>query len=405
MPFKPLHLPWRISAGLAATVVLIAVLALGSFLNAGRQPLRVQGPADLAATRFGIIYSLWHCLALNRTQGRPHDIAKAISGQRPWGPVPEFHFWSEPAGGYYCLADRPDVLRRHAEQLRDAGIDFVIIDATNNEFADARTPDSPAGIMAPFRAMLDVWSTVPGAPRIVPWAPLTARGNMLESLTDLLGGKPDLAFRHDGKPLALIADNHLFRTDSAKAGRLAQHLTLRPMWGLLRGSEARWSFMEPCESGFLASGGEQPCNQPAFGRNGVAEQIPIAAAYQDTFISRKTTAVPKFHGRTLVRQFETLATHYPGIPIVTIAGWNEWMAQRYCLRGGEAAHTGCTAANDHWPDGTKVFVDQYDAEYSRDIELAATPPGAFYYRLMAACIARYRAGLACNVTDGDTEMK
>ena len=40
------------------------------------------------------------------------------------------HHWGESQFGYY-LADDAYVLRRHAQMLADAGVDFIVFDVTN----------------------------------------------------------------------------------------------------------------------------------------------------------------------------------------------------------------------------------------------------------------------------------
>ncbi len=367
-------------------------LLFAAAANAQSAPL-----ASPPQTRFGILYTGWHCLVLQR-QPAPYNIAEAIAGRRPWGPVPEFHFWSEPRAGYYCLADRPDVLRQHAEMLRDAGIDFVVFDATNNEYTDKRTPDSLRGVVEPFNKLVEVWNAVPNAPKVVPWAPLTQGGDMLEWMLVQLSAVPRLQFSYEGKPLALVTENETFTTDQGKVSKLERSYTIRRMWSRISRPEY-WSFMSQCRKGFRESGGRNACNQPLTTRNGIPEEISIATAYQETYMSLKTTAIPKFYGRTFVRQFQRLSNS-PRTPIALISGWNEWMAQRLCVdHSGRPEVRNCSLANDHWADGNKIFVDQYDYEYSRDIEPSKDWPGDFYYRLMAHCISSFRKNQACSETD------
>jgi len=396
----------RVAAIVVCGLLAIALAATLVFID--RRPLPAPGvPASEnaiahPATKFGILYSLWHCIALSRVQGQPYNVAEALSGRRPWGPVPEFHFWGEPQLGYYCLSQRSDVLRQHAAMLRDAGIDFVIIDATNNEYADERTPDSPEGIVAPLKMMLLEWSKIEGAPKIVPFAPLTRNGDMFAYLLELIDGHPTLRFNYQGKPLGLIAnDGARFITDAVKFDNLSARYTLRRMWGHRHttADKSEWSFLEICAKGFLGSQARSKCDQRKAVRNGQVEEISIAAAYQVTYISYKATAVPKFGGRTFVQQFETLFDT-PNVPIAVIASWNEWMAQRFCLAGPQqASHQSCNAQNDHFPDGSKVFVDSYDEDYNRDIEPSKTGARDFYYRLMKECISKYRAGKLCKTLD------
>ena len=60
--------------------------------------------------------------------------AKAI--EKPasplWGRIGDYHFWGEPLFGYY-RSDDPWVIRRHLHLLADAGVDVLILDATNAE--------------------------------------------------------------------------------------------------------------------------------------------------------------------------------------------------------------------------------------------------------------------------------
>src|SRR5690606_5162986 len=59
-----------------------------------------------------------------------HPNALSTTASPPWGPKNAFHFWGEPLYGYY-RSDDPWIIRRHAELLSDAGVDFLVFDATN----------------------------------------------------------------------------------------------------------------------------------------------------------------------------------------------------------------------------------------------------------------------------------
>lgn len=390
-----------VKKGAARLVILVALVGLISLSSSGASAQTGTPDRPVAikpVTQFGILYTGWHCLVVRAGRAAPPNIADAIAGKRPWGPIPEFHYWAEPKDGYYCLSERPDVLRQHAELLREAGIDFIVFDATNNEFADARTPDSPRTIAAPFERLLITWSEIPGAPKVVPWAPLTTQGNMLHWMLARLEQYPRLRFVYNGKPLALITENTTYATDNDRVASLEGQYTVRRMWSTIL-HPTDWSFLSQCQRGFRESQGRIACRQPVTVRNGAVEQVSIAAAYQETYMSFKETAVPKFQGRTFVRQFETLA-RTPTAPVAVISDWNEWMAQRICITADrQPTAANCSATNDHWSDGTKIFVDAYDSEYSRDIEPSKDSPRDFYYRLMKHCIALFGNGLTCQETD------
>lgn len=346
-----------------------------------------------AETRFGILYAGWHCLVTG-PEGKPYGItSEALAGRKPWAAIPSFHYWAEPREGFYCLSERPDILRRHATMLRDAGIDFIVFDASNVQRLN--DPDARVSVVEPFLRLIEVWREIQHSPKIVPWAPLTAEGDVLNWMLSQV--PTELQLQYEGKPLVLVTDNELFRTSAIKIKNLEQAYTVRKMWGLTQDDTASWSFLSVCQLGFLTSGGQIPCRQRRAIRYGEVEQVAIAPAYQETYMSNKATAVPRFHGRTFVRQFERLFDDPTKFAI--IANWNEWMAQRFCLDGQRSAtDKDCNLENDHWPDGTKVFVDQYDEEYSRDIE--PTNSSDFYYRLMQLCIAAFKVGQKCSELEG-----
>ncbi len=93
------------------------------------------GPRRLGRT-VGMFYFLWHG---THVEGGPFDIAK-ILGQDPlamqkadsplWGKLGAPHHWSQSIFGYY-LSDDESVIRKHAQQLADAGVDVIIFDVTN----------------------------------------------------------------------------------------------------------------------------------------------------------------------------------------------------------------------------------------------------------------------------------
>jgi hypothetical protein len=284
--------------------------------------------------------------------------------------------------------------------LRDAGIDFIYVDSSNWQFTDNRDQlDSAAAVIAPFNELLKVWNDVPNAPKVVPWAPLTAHGNMLQYLLSRLDTYPNLKFYYRGKPLALAVENDLFPVDRAKLAQLSVAFTVRKMWAFfLQNPSDSWTFMQACSSGFNASRGTGRCQQNYAVHDGSVEEVPIVGAYQNTYISQTTTATPRFHGKTFTKQFATLSSH-PGAPIALIYSWNEWIAQRFCFNSaGQSTSDSKQCFTDHFPDGSKVFVDEYAEEYSKDIEPLAGPPGEHYFELMKACVELYRQGAKCDET-------
>lgn len=83
---------------------------------------------NLSPNAVAICYSVWHSLGYTGLQ--PPDITEIEQGQGAFAPQGAWHFWGRPDGGYYGGGDR-DVLDRHFAQISGAGIDFIVIDATN----------------------------------------------------------------------------------------------------------------------------------------------------------------------------------------------------------------------------------------------------------------------------------
>jgi hypothetical protein len=255
--------------------------------------------------------------------------------------------------------------------------------------------------MKPFKKLLEVWSTIEGAPQIVPWVPVTTDSDMIYFLTNILDQYPGMHFNFLDKPLFLVTNNIWALDDTIQLSMLKSEYTIRRMWGLFWEPRERWSFLQTCISGFKGSQGTQKCDQKVTIRDGSIEQISVTVAYQETLMSDKRTAVPKFQGRTLRQQFETVLNN-PGIPIVIFTGWNEWIAQRFCLDANYSlTHLNCNETNDHFPDGSKIFVDLYDIEYNRDIEPGKNEMGDYYYQLMKSCIDMYRTGNSCDTASNE----
>jgi hypothetical protein len=168
------------------------------------------------------MYLTWHCpQAAGNPAGTPvHDIAKILSGEQSWGPYGSWFWKSEPIDGYYCLSQRDDLLRKHAIQLRDAGMAFVYFDSSNHPSTNGSYADRPAAmIMEPLEAVLRVWSTIPGAPRIVPFVPVTSAPDpMVDWMMAKLGEHPQMQLIVDGKPFFLLVSNPTLPVDESAIG-------------------------------------------------------------------------------------------------------------------------------------------------------------------------------------------
>ncbi len=94
----------------------------------------------------GIFYFAWlkHIAAHDNSlilANNPN--AMTTNASPPWGGKGAFHFWGEPLFGYY-RSDDPWILRRHADLLSDAGVDFLVLDTTNGFIYEDVVASTPA---------------------------------------------------------------------------------------------------------------------------------------------------------------------------------------------------------------------------------------------------------------------
>jgi hypothetical protein len=245
-------------------------------------------------------------------------------------------------------------------------------------------------ILQPLDKLLAVWSTIPGAPRIVAWVPVekdTADPNKytVDAIISRFQKYPQMQLIYQGKPLLLVTENVEHPVSATRLASLATTHTVRKMWAVYSSAGPNWSFMEWCQN---APTSGKPCLQRSAVLNGSIEQISIASAYQQTYMNLPS-ATPKHQGLTFRKQFETLLDN-PLAPIATITGWNEWIAQR--IPCGQNPTCPCAT----YPQG--CFMDQYDGERNRDMEPAVNAMGDYYYRLLKACIALFRSGALCDAS-------
>lgn len=325
------------------------------------QPLILDEMDDAVA----IHYSTWFN-PVHREGGLTYDISKILeqarrTGKDPeWGPLHAFHYWGQPALGYY-RSDQADVIRTHMKQLYTAQIDFIILDHTNASsgwkngvYIDEIFHD-PVKVL--LDTMLDMRRSGEPTPHVVIWAgsspndpePQWAGMDVYERLYKD-GRYDELFVKYEDKPLLLTTD--------MQPEPLKEHFTLRKMWGL-QGTlqEKEWSFLQ-----------EYPQNIAM--NSGKPEQMVVLSAMQRGYMS-ENNAIPKRGGRTFAEQWQRAFEVRP--KIVTVTWWNEWIAQRFEDENGKTR-----------------FVDAYSPEYSRDIEPMQGGYGDQYYRWLIAYVTAYK---------------
>ncbi|KAI1324102.1 hypothetical protein F5Y16DRAFT_315869 [Xylariaceae sp. FL0255] len=290
---------------------------------------------DSSPNAVGICYSVWHSLGYDN--GSPPDISDIEVGIGSFAPQPDWHWWGRPDGGYY-QGGNTTVLDRHFSQITGAGIDFIVIDATNlagyGGYADGLFTEPTDALLAEMQVQSAAGNPTPN---VVFWVATTstdadpsAVGRFVNDRYYANSAYADFWVTFQGKNLMLTTDT--------LPDELTADFTLRKMWGLQSSlAESEWSFLQDAPQNIAMT-------------NGVNEQISVCVAKQQSYISDKATATSRQEGATFAAQWAEAFNVHPQVVILT--WWNEWMAQRQ--------------ADD--ANGNPQFVDEYDGEYSRDIE-------------------------------------
>ena len=319
-----------------------------------------------------ICYSVWFDYILGSGTEPVTDwynITEVQAGLKDWGPSPAFHYWAKPAQGYYRSSDKT-AIRNNMTLIYNAGVDFIILDHTNlhNGYLDnadlkKRMIDDP--MTALFDTIMEMRAEGLGTPYVVVWCG-DNDGRLYQYLYDEYYNVEkwrDCFVYWDGKPLLLtthtMPENFPLKDQDI--------YTVRSMWGLgVDFAGGQWSYLNVYNYGRVANGAD-----------GKPEQVGVAVAAQETYMSESTA-----HGRKggtfwYCQWYYAFEVHPK---IVTLTWWNEWTVQRIEISPGRY-----------------IFTDNYNQEYSRDIEPMEGGHGDQYYQWLKQYISYYKAGLECPV--------
>lgn len=320
----------------------------------------------------GIFYFLWLNL------GQVYDVSRILyaepgardtNASPPWGPWNAFHFWGEPLYGYY-RSDDPWVLRRHAMLLSDAGVDFLIFDTTNAIIYQ----DAFMQLCAVFEEQRLQGAHVPQISFMVN----TRAGDTAQAIYEALYKPnlyPELWFYWKGKPLMLC--------DPEEASReVKDFFTLRkahwPFTLVNTHNAWHWEATYPQVYSYDEDPDRAEQVNVSVGQNlhqedGRVEMMSTGHARGRSFHQGRMDDRPAAYryGFNFREQWKRAFELDPEVVFVT--GWNEWIAMQL---------------NQH--PGPPVFCDQYNLEFSRDVEMMKGGYGDNYYLQTAANIRRFK---------------
>ena len=285
-----------------------------------------------------------------------YDIAqiRAANPDNPrWGPVGAMHWWDQPQFGYYASND-PWIIRKHAQLLSDASIDVLVLDLSNAPADD----DTITTIGDTFEK---IRSEGGRTPQLAFYAAADSAAVIAHLYQSIYAANRyrDLWFRWLGKPLMLGPSNGLpadvlgfftMRASGVWTARASWFGDGHDRWPWLDNSPQKfgWHTLENVPE-------EMPVGVAQFPLLGIGRSFHDGAepAYAD-----RQTEVGAYFGEQWARALSADPS------IVFVTGWNQWMSPRYVrqLNGPPML------AGRSLPVGGTFFVDEYNEEFSRDIE-------------------------------------
>jgi hypothetical protein len=311
----------------------------------------------------------------------PYDMTKILAEQpemrtassfRHRGPK-SWHMahWGEPLFGYYNQKD-PWVIRRHMHMLADAGVDTLVLDATNGDIYES--------VLNQFLPVLmQIRKEGSRTPQIC-FMLNTDMGNMAKQLLEKFyqpGRYEELWFQWDGKPLLLC-------NPAAAPPEVKEHFTLRtafwPGAPPYPNTPYAWHWLgvHPQAYGFTkdANVAEQINVSPAQNmhwQTGATELMHTGKARGRGFNKGKQD--PSIDAIQRGLNFQEQWDHALKVDpkFVMITAWNEWIA-------------GLT----HSMQSPWVQCDGFNEEFSRDIEPMKGGFGDNFYYQAIANIRRHK---------------
>jgi len=324
------------------------------------------------------------------------EIIKENPGNPEWGNGS--HYWGEPEIGYY-LNDEEWAIRQHGYQLSDAGVDVIILDVTN----DKTFPETYLTICKVFQQMRAVGEATPA----IAFLASEISANKLWEEFYSKGFYEDLWFQWKGKPLLLYGQHEIPSRNLVNDIEFSEEITnffnLKQSWA--------WTTLPWYEDGKNEWPWVDHFPQAiSWSEDSKVEMIPVSVAQHP--LSNIGRSFHNFH-QPEINQFDVTSITGNGLyfqeqwdralevdpEFIFVTGWNEWSAGRQTM--GEnvseqlqkwkfypGAHLG--KVGEELEPGDVYFIDQYNQEFSRDIEpMKGGHSDNYYYQLMAN-IRRYK---------------
>lgn len=324
----------------------------------------------------GIFYFVWNGYHHDKAESGIYDITELLKNNpdalwnaagTPESPLGEYHYWGQPLYGYYSGED-PWVVTRHVEMLTMAGIDYIILDTTNSIIY---TP-----VVQVLFERLDAYQKQGFN---VPKVAFYCNSKSSQTMRDLYNvwyverKFENLWFKVDERPLIICNTKDLSANDQAN---YEAFFYLK---------ESQWPFDPVKKNGYPWMDWGQPTQEIYRDENlGGIMSVSLAqhpgckmsegaATNQGRGydgVSNKPELVAS--GANVQNGWENVFRNRDRVNNVFLTGWNEWIA----IKSEEK--------------GQVYFVDTFNEEYSRDIEMSKSGYGDNYYLQMIDNIKRFK---------------
>lgn len=317
------------------------------------------------------------------------------------------YWWNESIYGYY-MEDDDYVLRKQAELLADAGVDFVVFDCTNGSYTWELGYENLLKVW--FEAMND-GVDVPKVSFMLPFSYsddtsgvsfMTIYNDLYDENSDNYKKYKDLLFYYNDKPFILMAG---YEKASAEIKNILSKFEIRENYPYYFATGAQdfgsWGWLSTYPQAYYKK------------KNGDVEQITVGVSQNANYVTNELTAMngenvmgrsyakgdyfytykyrnklinvgstisgdsalynnTSLYGRNFQQQWDY--AHEIDPEIVFVTGWNEWTMGRH----------------ENWSGVVNAFPDQFNDEYSRDVEPSKGELKDYYYYQLVNNIRKFK---------------
>ncbi len=324
----------------------------------------------------GLFYFLW----LGAHGNRVYDVSEMeenapdeiFDPESEVSPVWQYHFWGKPLYGYYNNAD-PWVLTRHVELFTAAGIDFLLFDTSNGPTYD--------NVVIQLLEILERYRLQGFAVPKIAFMTNSGSKNTTRALynryyaPDAPNRYPELWYSPNGKPL-ILSDVRLYNASVEEEATLKNFFEMRTaQWPDALADDDAFPWMD--------------WNYPQYNHNGtmsvsVAQHVSHKMSQKEgnwgrgfSYTDYVNNSDRIAEGSNFQGQWDTVFRansneyDFDDVETVFITGWNEWIALK------------------KYESNDVFYVDQFNTEYSRDIEMDSGAYGDNYFMQMVQNIRNY----------------